>query len=122
MFKIRFHLGAGSNFQNWQIKNGKDVSYYDPGKFSILAIDCKLKNYPKIAQRIFDGENKTVCAYIQAKYVIIIENMGEIKPPHEKISFNPKKFPHWINSMGENLDNKEYSNIITKNRETFIIY
>ncbi len=46
MFKIRFHLGAGSNFMSWQVKNGKDVNYYDPGKFSILAIDCKLKNYP----------------------------------------------------------------------------
>ena len=52
MFKIRFNLEKGLNFNHWEIKQGKEKIYVDPDKKSLILIDCKLINNKNIATKI----------------------------------------------------------------------
>lgn len=94
--KVRFNLGRGKNFLKWQISypNG-EVSYHDPNEVTLYMEDCKLHNRPNTAKKIYDGANKTVCAWIDCGYVSIGSKMDTLKPS-VLIHYNPRIFPHWI--------------------------
>ncbi|NDB24861.1 MAG: hypothetical protein EB021_05365 [Gammaproteobacteria bacterium] len=59
-YKVRFHLGAGEHYRQWQVRVGKKTYYYDPDQVCILMKNCKLKNRPHVANKIYQGANKTV--------------------------------------------------------------
>lgn len=120
--KVRFHLGAGENYQKWQIKlvNG-DTIYVDPSRASLVLYGCKLVNHKATAQRICDGENKTVCAWIECERVCGNYDDDRLEYSEDyPIMYNPKVRPHWSNNEGTSIDNLEFDCIISKGRKLFL--
>jgi hypothetical protein len=100
-YKIRFNLGRGENYLKWKVTspNG-DVNYYEPNNVCLHMENCKLVNQKGTAQKIFDGANKTVCAWIESETVTIFEPLKDtlnlIPKNGTKVSFNPRVQPNWV--------------------------
>lgn len=126
-YKVRFHLAKGENYKKWQIKNTKtnEVTYIDPHKFWLILDDCKFRNQRGTARRIFNGENKTVCAWIEcyhAEWVPV--NVGDDPDSNfrrhqvlHSVSYNPRIHPFWASLHGENLDNYQATRVVSWGRE-----
>lgn len=119
MIEVRFNLGEGKNFQKWQVTNGKKVQYYAPDEVQIEMTDCKLRNFPGVAHQIFEGKNKTVCAWVDCKKVVIRRADRVPRAVKRSIRYNPKKAPYWRSGNGRKIDNKKYSYIVTEGRNLF---
>ena len=132
MYKVRFHLAKGVNFEKWQITDldTKEVNYYDPLMVSLNLTKCKLKNSKATANKIYCGQNKTVCAWIECEEVVIdflvkrYEDYREYTDYNfksvEPISYNPKTHPYWVNSIGTDIDGNTYGGLKSINRQVFI--
>ncbi len=94
-YKVRFNLGRGKNYLKWKVTspNGK-VNYYEPNDVCLHMENCKLVNQQGTAQKIFDGANKTVCAWIECEVLTIFEPLLIAKGT--KISYNPRVQPNWV--------------------------
>lgn len=113
MYKVRFHLATGPHFMHWQVRRSdKEVMYFDPAQFSLVLHNCTLKNYRRVAERIFRGENKSVCAYILCEHV---EPFAPLSFPTKcgPLSYNPRTAPYWRNLLGDNRDGYHYDKIVT---------
>ena len=115
-YKVRFNLSAGENYKKWQIKNGKEVKFYDPDEVDIIMKNCRLKNRRQIAEKIFAGENKSVCAWIEAESVWVHPKTRVVSENIVNISYNPKKSPFWTNEDGDNLDDNRYALLHTSGK------
>lgn len=116
-YKIRFHLGAGQNYMKWQVTNTHTgvVSYYDR-EFTVIEMDnCKLRNRRGIATQIFNGQNKTVCAWIECDDITVHFSKKAIdqldRSIYRKISYNPRIKPHWSDDQGNDIDNKNFKSL-----------
>lgn len=98
MYKIRFHLGSGKHFKQWQVTNtatGEKV-YIDPQKFSLEMEGVTVCNRRSTAVRINEGGNKAVCAWIETA------QPPRFTPPNPQIEsgnqlrFNPRHCPDWV--------------------------
>ena len=88
-----------------------EVKYLHPTDVQLNMHDCILKNYKTTAQKIFDGTNKTVCAWVLCKEIKIrTENFQS--ETQNKIRYNPRVQPNWIYD-GEIVDGKKFDNIIS---------
>jgi len=119
MYKLRFNLSRGKNYKKWKIEhhNG-DKEYYDPNDVQFILIDAKLKNYEKTAKKIKAGMNKTVCAWIICKEIITLPK-NTIHLYGDEIKYNPRIKPYF-DLNGNNVDNSEFSKLITNNNKIFI--
>ena len=110
--KVRFNLGTGKNYMKWKIEYPDgEVKYLHPTDVQLNMHDCILKNYKTTAQKIFDGANKTVCAWVLCKEIEIrTENFQS--ETQNKIRYNPRVQPNWIYD-GEIVDGKKFDNIIS---------
>lgn len=115
IIKIRFHLGAGENFMKWRIENvnDKDVAFYSPEEMIALMTNCKLYNQKATANKIHNGANKTVCAWIMCESFEFVEQVTTFG---EQIKYNPRVIPHWVDSEGNNVDKKEYVSMSINNK------
>lgn len=106
-YKIRFNLGRGENYLKWKVTspNG-DVNYYEPNNVCLHMENCKLVNQQGTANKIFDGANKTVCAWIESETVTIFHPLNAIAKG-TKISYNPRVQPNWV-CDGEIVDKGRY--------------
>ena len=106
-YKVRFNLGRGENYLKWKVTspNG-DVNYYEPNNVCLYMENCKLVNQKGTAQKIFDGANKTVCAWIECETLTIFEPLNAIANG-TKISYNPRVQPNWV-CDGEIVDKGRY--------------
>lgn len=114
MYKIRFHLAKGVNYMHWQIKH-KDgtVEFHDPSKVTIFMSGCKLKNNTNMAQKIFDGAHKDVCAWVEAEDVsVAIIPIKNIMDTSTKVLYNPKVSINWRNK-GKNVDGVVFDELFT---------
>lgn len=125
-FKVRFHLAQGVNFMKWQVKDGSgNVEFYDPSKVSIKLTDCFLKNRRTTAEKIHQGENKTVCAWIECADVEIIPKVKISKGYN--ISYNPREQPNWMMKNedsfwhGEDIDQKEFDQIVSSGKKLYSV-
>ena len=114
VFKVRFHLQVGEHFMHWQVKDDRgNVKFYDPNKVTLVMQHCILKNKRKIAEKIYKGENKTVCAWVQCRRVSIVE------PRYDELGFivhySPRDKPFW-NTRETCVDNKEFAVLITEGK------
>lgn len=116
-FQVRFHLGKGKHYQHWQVKCGAGVRYYDPAEVSLTMLDCQLRNQPGMAKRIFDGANKSVCAWIDCNELMIDSPEGT--PPGLPVFYDPRVAPHWRNLTGGNIDGMRLEVLRTKSRSVF---
>ena len=79
---------------------------------------CVLGNQPATAKRIYDGENKTVCAWVACDEVTVwVDSVSSIsKLTHYK--FNPKKNPHWFTDTAKNCDNRKFQRDDNQQKES----
>ena len=118
-YKVRFNLGLGENFMKWKVTSPDgDVKYYDPDYNTIVMSGCKLRNSPATAQKIHDGANKTVCAWIDADHVDVkVNDFQTLWSVDKELRFNPREQPHWSYAGDiRNIDNQEVDLIITQGR------
>lgn len=102
--KIRFNLGRGENYLKWQVTYPDgDIIYYKPAEVQLVMTECVFKNHKKTAQKIYDGQNKSVCAWILCKE-IEIKTIDFIKDETNKVTYNPRVQPNWMYD-GEVFDN-----------------
>ena len=95
--KVRFNLSAGKNYMKWKVEYpDRKPEYYDPKEVQLVLGGCVLKNHKTTAQKIHDGANKTVCAWVLCQH-IAIHRAGDI--PTEglpQIKYNPRVRPNWM--------------------------
>jgi hypothetical protein len=108
--KVRFNLSRGVNYLKWKVEYPDgNVMYYHPTGVQLVMGDCTLKNYKKVAEKIHNGANKSVCAWVLCKTLelkfdnFITDNTTQIK-------FNPRVQPNWIIN-GEVSDGKKLDSI-----------
>ena len=117
MYKVRFHLGAGKNFMKWQIISGQSRKYIDPADTSFILYNVKLYNRKSVARKIFNGANKSVCAWMEAEAM-------EVGPPPDSssyfevpVSYNPRVSPNWRDFKNTDIDNQNFNIIMVKGRK-----
>lgn len=93
MFKVRFHLGAGPHFLQWQVRGPKSVEYHDPLGCSLVLKNCTLKNNRRVAERVLKSQKRDVCGYILCESVERVE--GVLPPEGRVVHFDPKLVPYW---------------------------
>ena len=111
--KVRFSLQRGENYMKWKVINSDGTTtYYSPCDVQMIMRGCTLKNNRKLSEKIFNGTStKNVCGWILCKS-IEIRHSDFIKESDFKIRFNPKIAPFWM-FMGDDVDNKEFSYIVS---------
>lgn len=120
MYKIRFNLGKGENFMKWKVTDPEgNHSYHDPNDVVILAVKVRLRNHPNVAQKIYDGAHKTVCAWIEARSVTIFEGSGATTNNSTEVSYNPRKAPNW-QLNGLNADNQRFDILFTNENKCYV--
>ena len=93
MYKVRFHLGAGPNFLQWQVRGPDGVRYYDPASHSLVLLGCVLKNRRGVAERVKRTQRRDVCGHVACESVEVVE--GVIAPAGRVVHFDPKVAPYW---------------------------
>lgn len=119
--KVRFHLGKGENFMKWKLENKKTdlVEFVDPDKYQLEMTNCRLTNQPKTALKIFNGEmDKSPIAYVECETVKKTKAIKDIDVD-ERLSYNPKMAPTWLDNEGEIIDNFVFEKLITKGRSVY---
>ena len=120
--KVRFNLSRGKNYMKWKIAYPDgNIEYLDPNKADLLMKKCKLRNSQKTAQKIFGGENKTVCAWILCDDVVISENPKEPLEENGRLRYNPRAKPNW-DFRDVNVDGKQFNVIESRGSKLYIIY
>jgi len=117
MHRIRRHLANGPHKGKWQIKDANGVRYVDPYTHSLIMFNCKLRNRPTTAQRINEGDDKTVCAWIDCSTYLIVQDLTpsgwDKLDDNEYYHYNPRIDPFWVDNYGENVDNLERDVLVT---------
>jgi hypothetical protein len=117
--KVRFNLGKGENFMKWKIQypNG-NVMYYKPNDVQLIMTNCIFKNHKKIAQKIFEGSHKVVCAWIICENIKINTNQS-ITDETNKVCYNPRVKPNWLFNE-KIMDDNNVEQIHTINNGVYI--
>ncbi len=125
-YKLRFHLGKGENYRHWQVTTPDGTrEFYDPKEYIITMENARLYNNCKVAEQIYTGRNKTVCAWIVCdklevrsllSYLFSESPSSAGKTP---LTYNPRKNPHWLEN-GKNVDFKKYSRLLTEEDGVFV--
>jgi hypothetical protein len=138
MYKVRFHLARGENFMKWQVKEvdkktatpaypksektAKEITeYFDPEEVSIAMFGCTLRIHPKTAQKIHDGENKSVCGWVECEHYQITPKKVTMTMFDWRVRFNPKAHPHWVDDADRILDNDFIPLLLTSGRQMYCV-
>lgn len=119
-YKVRFHLAKGENFMKWQVFDLKNntKNYYDPDTRSIIMRDCLLGNHAETAKKIFNGDNKTVCAWVACEEVRVVDSVPSLGRLTQ-YKYNPRKNPHWHTDRRTNADNLKFDVMVTHKRQVY---
>jgi hypothetical protein len=112
MNRVRFHLGNGRHKGHWQIRTGRRVRYVDPSAANLELRGCRLVNYPRVANKIHGGGDKTPCAWIECES---IETRPSEAATGELVRYNPRVAPHWT-FRGANADGTTFAVLKTVGR------
>lgn len=118
MYKVRFNLSNGKNFQKWKVAYPSGaVRYYEPKDVTIEMYGCKLRNQKGTAKKIFEGANKSTCAWVECDNLKLYDaqDLSGLGNPL-KVSYNPRKAPHWVYEDG-NADSQEFLALVTQGRD-----
>lgn len=121
--RVRFHLAKGPNFLKWQIKHKKYTKYYEPDDVCIYMFSCRLQNNKIEANKIYNGKNKSVCAWVACDQVTIFNKKRKydlgLLSELDEVKFNPRIKPNWTDGYGEDIDGECYSLIVSDGRSLF---
>ena len=122
-YRVRFHLAKGDNYMKWQVfdKQNNTKDYFDPDSKSIFMRGCVLGNQPSTAKKIFNGENKTVCAWISCDDYQVWNSSTAIVNPNAMThyKYNPRKNPHWFTDTHDNRDGLKFDTMVTLKRAVY---
>lgn len=119
MVRVRFHLGAGKNYMQWQITHHDGrVTYHDPSTSTLTIWQGRLRNQRGTAERIHAGASKTVCAWIEAEKVDVDRGVSAVMGGTQA-SYNPRVAPHWLMN-GQNVDGRRFSLLTTAGNRVFV--
>ena len=108
--KVRFNLSKGKNYLKWKVEYPDgNVMYYYPTGVQLIMGDCTLKNYKKTAEKIHNGANKSVCAWVLCE-TLELKFDNFITDGTTQIKFNPRVQPNWVVD-GEVSDGKKLDSI-----------
>lgn len=110
--KVRFNLGKGANFMKWKVQypNGV-VEYYSATDTQLVMKGCQLRNHKKTAEKIFNGGEKVVCAWVLCDEIEIrTKNFALWDLICDKIKYNPRVQPNWLLN-GVVVDNQKFEAI-----------
>ena len=98
----------------WKVQSiDGTVEYHSPTDVQLLMHDCTLKNHKKTAQKIFDGGEKVVCAWILCKSLEIkTKDFTQADLFGERVRYNPRVTPHWMLN-DENVDGLPVDKLIS---------
>jgi hypothetical protein len=117
--KVRFNLGRGKNYLKWKVESKSGVEYYYPTEVQLILHNCVLKNNRKMAEKIFNGMNKNVCAWIICDSITIKrENFNKVWVK-DRLTYNPRKQPYWVFNNFE-VDNDRFDEITTIDYQLFV--
>jgi hypothetical protein len=124
MVKVRFNLSSGKNYMKWKIEYPDGTKeYLSPSECQLIMYNALLKNYKTVAEKIFNGGEKVVCAWIMCESIEIIRehpftliNEGEIN----RLSYNPRITPNWV-CNGCDVDGFEFNKVISINNKLYVI-
>jgi hypothetical protein len=122
--KVRFNLGRGENYMKWKIEYPSgQVSYYSPTSIQLILKGCTLKNGRKTAIKIFNGENKSVCAWVLCEDIQVC--YGSLKSFDDmelnRLKYNPKKLPFWtMNDDEQSMDGQKFEEIGSVDNKLYI--
>lgn len=95
--KVRFNLSAGKNYMKWKVEYpDRKPEYYDPNEFQLVLGGCILKNHKKTAEKIHEGANKTVCAWVLCQHISICKAGTVDVYGLPQIKYNPRVRPNWM--------------------------
>ena len=121
--KVRFNLGRGPNYMKWKVQYPSgSVEYCNPQTSQLILKGCTLKNNRKTAEKIFNGEDKVVCAWIlcediQVNYNIIdsIDDLSD-----NRLSYNPRVNPYWVLGKETPADGFKFNEISSIHNKLFV--
>lgn len=110
----------------WQVKDrlNRGTEYYPPSVCSLELTNCTLQNSVPTAMKIFNGQAKTVCAWVDCDMIDVRYKKdpafsGVDTKNLRKYKYNPKKNMHWFTSKQKNVDNKNLAKMYTHNRSIY---
>ena len=118
--KVRFNLSRGKNFMKWKVEYpNKTSEYYDPEQVQLILTNAQLRNYKKVAEKIYNGANKSVCAWVLCDSVEIkTTDFKELNDSFDRIKYNPRIKPNWTINK-EIADNEFIELIISENNKLY---
>lgn len=122
--KVRFNLGRGKNYMKWKIvhKSGT-IEYMEPSTTQLVMRGCITKNNRKTADKIFNGEHKTVCAWILCDEIEIKQDTLESydnDPNNIRLVYNPRDNPYWVLGKGTPADGFKFNEIASMGRKLYV--
>ena len=125
--KVRFNLSRGKYYMMWKIQYPSGaVEYCNPQTSQLILKGCTLKNNRKTAEKIYNGEHKTVCAWILCEDIQVKYNVTEWfgnDPNNIRLSYNPRVNPFWV--LGKPIpaapaDGFKFTEIGTAGKQLFV--
>ena len=115
--KVRFNLGKGKNFMKWKVEADGTSEYYSPDEYNLYMYGCQLKNQRSTAEKIHQGANKSVCAWILCDSIMLGQNVT-LPEANTRLTYNPRVRPNWM--VGDVLaDNATFDSIWSDGRKLF---
>ena len=118
--KVRFNLSRGKNFMKWKVVFPDGTcEYLSPDEVSLIMMRCKLSNNAKQAEKIFQGESKTVCAWVLCEEMKITGVPQENLLETSRLRYNPRVKPCW-DYQECNSDGKEFGCIESRGNRLYV--
>ena len=118
--KVRFNLSRGKNYMKWKVvfPDGT-IEYLSPDEVSLIMMKCKLSNNAKQAEKIFQGESKTVCAWVLCEEMKITGVPQKDITESSRLRYNPRVKPCW-DFKESNCDGKEFDCIESRGNRLYV--
>lgn len=111
--RVRFNLARGKNYMKWKIEYpDKTVEYRDVKEVQLVMRNCKLKNYKNVAEKIYKGANKEVCAWVLCDDLVIKQGDFLKDEGLDRVKYNPREIPHWV-YKDEMADGESFQTLIS---------
>lgn len=122
--KVRFNLARGTNYMKWKIQYPTGtIQYVSPTSTQLIMKGCTLKNSKKTAQKIFNGEHKTVCAWVLCDSIDVKYDGFEAYDTYPMcvgLKYNPRIKPNWVYDDRIDADNLKFIEIGTVDYKLFV--
>jgi hypothetical protein len=109
----------------WKVEiPGQPAKYISPDVAQLRMTGCTVKNQPGTANKIHQGANKTVCAWILCNEINILTDLNMDSPSitqlknFEQLSYNPRVQPNWL-CGGINVDGESYDTVVSSGKNLF---